>query len=50
MLCCMELLDIRNWRFGYDCAFNAISGVLGIGAAAGNSKAYYWLILQIVFA
>jgi hypothetical protein len=46
----MELLDIRNWRFGYDCAFNAISGVLGIGAAAGNSKAYYCLILQIVFA
>ncbi|HEX5892097.1 MAG TPA: hypothetical protein VFY41_04475 [Nitrososphaeraceae archaeon] len=46
----MELLDIRNWRFSYDCAFNAISGVLGIGAAAENSKAYYWLILQILFA
>jgi hypothetical protein len=30
-------------------ASNAISGELGIGAA-GNFKAYYWLILQIVFA
>ena len=49
-LLCMEPLDIRNWRFGYDCAFNAISGILGIGAAAENSKAYYWLILQILFA
>lgn len=31
-------------------ASGAISGVLGIAAAAGNSKAYYWLVLQIVFA
>ncbi len=31
-------------------ASGAISGVLGIAAAAGNTKAYYWLVLQIVFA
>ena len=31
-------------------ASGAISGILGIAAAAGNTKAYYWLILQIVFA
>jgi rhomboid protease GluP len=31
-------------------ASGAISGVLGVAAAAGNSKAYYWLVLQIVFA
>jgi rhomboid protease GluP len=31
-------------------ASGAISGVLGIAAAAGNSRAYYWLVLQIVFA
>src|SRR5712691_9773678 len=31
-------------------ASGAISGVLGIAAAAGNTRAYYWLILQIVFA
>src|SRR5215212_9862879 len=31
-------------------ASGAISGVLGIAAAAGNSRAYYWLIIQIVFA
>ena len=31
-------------------ASGAISGVLGIAAAAGNARAYYWLILQIVFA
>ena len=30
-------------------ASGAISGILGI-AAAGNTRAYYWLILQIVFA
>jgi membrane associated rhomboid family serine protease len=31
-------------------ASGAISGVLGVAAAAGNSKAYYWLVIQIVFA
>jgi rhomboid protease GluP len=31
-------------------ASGAISGILGIAAAAGNSRAYYWLVLQIVFA
>jgi rhomboid protease GluP len=31
-------------------ASGAISGVLGIAAVTGNSKAYYWLALQIVFA
>jgi rhomboid protease GluP len=31
-------------------ASGAISGVLGVAAAAGNSRAYYWLVLQIVFA
>jgi len=31
-------------------ASGAISGVLGIAAAAGNIRAYYWLLIQIVFA
>jgi rhomboid protease GluP len=31
-------------------ASGAISGVLGIAAATGNSRAYYWLVIQIVFA
>ena len=31
-------------------ASGAISGILGVAAAAGNTRAYYWLILQIVFA
>ena len=31
-------------------ASGAISGVLGIAVVAGNTRAYYWLILQIVFA
>ena len=31
-------------------ASGAISGVLGIAAALGNRRAYYWLIIQIVFA
>jgi membrane associated rhomboid family serine protease len=31
-------------------ASGAISGVLGIAAAAGNYRAYYWLVIQIVFA
>lgn len=31
-------------------ASGAISGVLGIAAGAGNAKAYYWLMLQVVFA
>ena len=31
-------------------ASGAISGVLGIAAVAGNTRAYYWLALQIVFA
>jgi membrane associated rhomboid family serine protease len=31
-------------------ASGAISGVLGIAAAMGNRSAYYWLIIQIVFA
>ena len=31
-------------------ASGAISGILGIAAAPGNTRAYYWLILQIVFA
>jgi rhomboid protease GluP len=30
-------------------ASGAISGILGIAAAAGNTRAYYWLIIQIVF-
>ncbi|MDP9289418.1 MAG: hypothetical protein M3P08_14645 [Thermoproteota archaeon] len=31
-------------------ASGAISVVLGIASAAGNTRAYYWLILQIMFA
>jgi rhomboid protease GluP len=31
-------------------ASGAISGILGIVAAAGNTRAYYWLLFQIVFA
>ena len=31
-------------------ASGAISGVLGIAATIGNTRAYYWLILQVVFA
>ena len=31
-------------------ASGAISGILGIGVLPGNTRAYYWLILQIVFA
>jgi rhomboid protease GluP len=31
-------------------ASGAISGVLGIAAAGGNTRAYYWLLFQIVFA
>jgi rhomboid protease GluP len=31
-------------------ASGAISGVLGIAAVSGNTRAYYWLILQIVFS
>lgn len=31
-------------------ASGAISGILGIAAAIGNRRAYYWLIFQIVFA
>ena len=31
-------------------ASGAISGVLGIAAAIGNRRAYYWLIIQIAFA
>jgi rhomboid protease GluP len=31
-------------------ASGAISGVLGIAAVAGNTRSYYWLLLQIVFA
>src|SRR5215831_849208 len=31
-------------------ASGAISGVLGIAAVIGNTRAYYWLVLQIVFA
>ena len=31
-------------------ASGAISGVLGIAAVSGNTRAYYWLVFQIVFA
>jgi membrane associated rhomboid family serine protease len=31
-------------------ASGAISGVFGIAAVAGNTRAYYWLVLQIVFS
>jgi rhomboid protease GluP len=31
-------------------ASGAISGILGIAAAAGNTRAYYWLLIQVVFA
>jgi len=31
-------------------ASGAISGVLGIASAAGNIRAYFWLIFQIIFA
>ncbi len=31
-------------------ASGAISGVLGIAAVTGNTRAYYWLALQILFA
>jgi rhomboid protease GluP len=30
-------------------ASGAISGVLGIAAALGNRRAYYWLVIQIAF-
>jgi membrane associated rhomboid family serine protease len=29
-------------------ASGAISGILGVAAATGNLRAYYWLVLQIV--
>ena len=31
-------------------ASGAISGVLGIAPVSGNTRAYYWLVLQIVFS
>ena len=31
-------------------ASGAISGILGVAAVAGNTRAYYWLMLQIIFA
>ncbi|MFZ0740824.1 MAG: rhomboid family intramembrane serine protease [Nitrososphaeraceae archaeon] len=31
-------------------ASGAISGILGIAAVSGNTRAYYWLVLQIVFS
>ena len=31
-------------------ASGAISGVLGIAAATGNTRAYYWLVIQIILA
>jgi membrane associated rhomboid family serine protease len=31
-------------------ASGAISGILSIAAATGNTRAYYWLIIQIVLA
>ena len=31
-------------------ASGAISGVLGIAAALGNVRGYYWLVMQILFA
>ena len=31
-------------------ASGAISGVLGIAAVTGNTRAYYWLAAQIIFA
>lgn len=31
-------------------ASGAISGVLGIAAVTGNTRAYYWLTVQIIFA
>jgi membrane associated rhomboid family serine protease len=31
-------------------ASGAISGILGVAAVAGNTRAYYWLVLQIIFA
>jgi rhomboid protease GluP len=31
-------------------ASGAISGILGIAAAFGNTRAYYWFLFQIVFA
>src|SRR6266498_3267517 len=31
-------------------ASGAISGVLGIAAATGNTRAYYWLVVPILFA
>ena len=31
-------------------ASGAISGILGVAAVAGNTRAYYWLVLQILFA
>jgi hypothetical protein len=48
----MKLLDLRLGSGGLVMigASNAISGILGIGAAAGNAKAYYLLMLQIVLA
>jgi rhomboid protease GluP len=31
-------------------ASGAISGIIGIAAATGNTQAYYWILLQIIFA
>lgn len=31
-------------------ASGAISGIIGIAAATGNIQAYYWILLQIIFA
>ena len=31
-------------------ASGAISGIIGIAAATGNNQAYYWILLQLIFA
>jgi rhomboid protease GluP len=31
-------------------ASGAISGIIGIAATTGNIQAYYWILLQIIFA
>ena len=47
---CNSVAYLKQWRCSIIGASGAISGVLGIAAVSGNTRAYYWLALQIVFA
>ena len=50
ILRCNIYFHFGKYQYCINSASGAISGILGIAAAAGNTKAYYWLLLQIVFA